>query len=81
MTSSFSPPMLRPMAVKGIPPGDAAIVLAFAMAAAAMAAIGIQPGDKGIPLAFVAIAVAASMFVGGRDKVRNILVLLGKSWV
>ncbi len=46
-----------------------------------MSAIGIQPGDKGIPLAFVAIAVAASMFVGGGDGVRNIVVLIGESWV
>jgi hypothetical protein len=45
MTSCFALSILRPMAVKGIPPEDAAIVLAFAAAAAAMAAIGILPGD------------------------------------
>jgi hypothetical protein len=49
--SGFAPLMLRPMAVKGIPPGNAAI------------AIGIPPGDKGIVLAFVAIVAAASMFL------------------
>jgi hypothetical protein len=52
--------MLRPMAVKGIPPGDVAILLAFATVAAAMAAIGIPPRDNRIALAFAAIAVAAS---------------------
>ena len=81
VTSGFALPMLRPMAVKGVPPGDAAIVLAFAMAAVAMAAIGIPPGDKGIALAFVAIAVVASTFVGGGDGVCNIVALLGESWV
>jgi hypothetical protein len=80
VTSSFAPPMLRPMTVKGIPPGDAAIVLAF-VAAAAMAAIGIPPGDQGIALAFAAIAAAASMFVGGGDGVCDIVALLEESWV
>ncbi len=73
--------MLRPMAVKGVPLGDAAIVLAFAMAAAAMAAIGVPPGDEGIALAFAAIAAAAWTFVGGGDGVRDIVALLGESWV
>ncbi len=57
MTSNFALPMLRPMAVKGVPLGDAAIVLMFVVAAVAMAAIGVPPlGDKGIALAFGAIA-------------------------
>jgi hypothetical protein len=73
--------MLRPMAVKGIPPGDAAIVLAFVAAAAAMAAIGVPPGDEGIELAFTAIAAAASTFVGGGGRVWDIVVLLKESWV
>jgi hypothetical protein len=77
----FAPPMLRPMAVKGVPPGDAGIVLAFAAAVAAMAAIGIPPGDKGIALAFAASAVAASMFVGRGDGVCDIVASLGESWV
>ncbi len=81
MTSSFAPPMLRPMAVKGIPPGDVAIVLAFAATAAAMATLGIPPGDKVIALAFAAIAATALTFVGGGDGVRNIVALLGESWV
>jgi hypothetical protein len=74
--------MLRPMAVKGIPPGDAAIVLAFpaAAAAAAMTTINVLLGDTGITLAFVA-TVAAMAIVGGRDRVHNIVVLLGKSRV
>jgi hypothetical protein len=73
--------MLRPMVVKGLPPGDTAIVLAFAAAAAAMAAIGIPLGDKGIALAFAVIAAAALTFVGGEDRVRDIVASLGKSWV
>jgi hypothetical protein len=73
--------MLRPMAVKSIPLGDAAIVLAFAAAAAAMVAIGVPPGDKGIALAFAATAAVASMFVGRGDGVPNVLALLGESWV
>ena len=73
--------MLRPMAVKGIPPGDAAIVLVFATLAEAMVAIGVPPGDKGIALAFAAILAAASTFVGGEDRVRNIVALLEESWV
>ncbi len=77
----FAPPMLRPMAVKGVPPGDTAIVLAFAAAAAVMAAIGYLPGDEGILLAFAATAVAASMFVGRGDGVPNIVASLGDSWV
>jgi hypothetical protein len=74
--------MLRPMAVKGVLPGDAAIVLAFAVAVvAAMEAVGIPPGgDKGIALAFAATAVAA-VIVGGGDGVRDIVALLGESWV
>ncbi len=81
MSSCFVPPILRPMAVKGVPLGDAAIVLAFVVAVAAMAAIGVPPGDKGIALAFAVIAAAASTFVGGGDRVRDILELLGESWV
>ncbi len=81
MTSSFALPMLRPMAVKGIQPGDATIVLAFAMAAAAMPAIGVLPGDEGIALACAAIATVASTFVGGGDGVRDIVALFGESWV
>jgi hypothetical protein len=77
VTSGFAPLMLRPMAVKGVPPGNAAIVLAFAaMAAAAMAVIGIPPGDKGIAITFAA-TVVASAIVGGEDKVCNIIALLG----
>ncbi len=81
MTSSFPLRILRPMAVKGVPPGDAAIVLAFVVAAAAMAAIGMLPEAKGVALAFTAIVVVASTFVGGGNGVRNILALLGESWV
>jgi hypothetical protein len=81
VTSSFAPLMLRPMAVKGVLPGDAAIVLAFATAAAAMAAIGLPPGDEGILLAFVAIVAVALMLVGGGDGVCNIVASLGESWV
>jgi hypothetical protein len=73
--------MLRLMAVKIVPPGDAAIVLMFTvMAAAAMVVIGVPPGDKGIALAFVATAVAAAI-VGGGDGVCDILALLRESWV
>jgi hypothetical protein len=48
-----------------------------------MAATGILPGDVVIALAFAAVAaaVAASMFVGGGDGVRDIVALLGESWV
>ncbi len=81
MTSGFAPPMLRPMAVKRLPPGDVAIVLMFAAAAVAMVAIGIPLGDEGIALAFAAILAAASTFVGGEDRVRNIVALLEESWV
>ncbi len=81
VTSGFALPMLRPMAVKGVPPEEVAIVLAFATAAAAMVAIGVPPGDKGVALAFRAIAVAASTFVGGGDGVCDIVASLGKSWV
>ncbi len=77
----FAPPILRPMAVKGVPPGDAAIVIAFAVAAAVMVEIGVLPGDKGIALAFAATAVAASMFVGRGDGVRDIVASHGESWV
>jgi hypothetical protein len=75
--------MLRPMAVKGVPPGDAAIVLTFAAAvaaAAAMAAIGVPPGDEEISLAFTA-TVAVGVIVGGGDGVPDIVALLGESWV
>ncbi len=65
VTSGFVPPMLRPMATKGVPPGDAVIVLAFAVAAAAMAAIVIPLGDKGIVLKFAATAAAAAIVGGG----------------
>jgi hypothetical protein len=81
--SGFAPPMLRLMAVKGVPPGDAAIGLAFTAAAAvaeAMAAIGVPPGDKGIALAFAATAAAAAT-VGGGDGVCDIVALLRESWV
>jgi hypothetical protein len=81
VTSSFAPLMLRPMAVKGIPPGDMAIVLAFVAPAPAMVVIGVPPGDKGIALAFAAIAAATSTFVGGGDGVGNIIMSLGESWV
>jgi hypothetical protein len=80
VTSSFALPMLRSMVVNGVLPGDAAIVLAFA-AAAAMAVIGVLPGDKGIPLAVAAIAAAASTFLGGGDGVSVIVALLGEIWV
>ena len=76
LKSSFALPMLRHMAVKGVPPGDAAIVLTFATAVAAMAAIGIPPGDKGIALTFAATAVAATI-VGRGEGVCNIVALLG----
>jgi hypothetical protein len=66
------------MAVKGVPPEDGAIVLAFT--AAAMAAIGITRGDKGIMLAFAATAVATAIIRGG-DGVCDIVALLGESWV
>jgi hypothetical protein len=80
VTSGFAPPLLRPMAVKGILPGDAVIVLLFAAAAAAaMAAFGIPLGDKGIALAFASTAAAA--IVGGGDGVCNIVASLGESWV
>jgi hypothetical protein len=59
VTSGFAPLMLRSMAVKGVPPGDVAIVLAFAMAATAMAAIGVPPEGKEIMLAFAVIVAAA----------------------
>jgi hypothetical protein len=72
--------MLRPMAVEGIPPGDAMIVLALAAAAAAMAAIAIPLGDEEIALAFAA-TVATAAIVGGGEGVRDIVALLGKSWV
>jgi hypothetical protein len=72
----FSLLMLRPMAVKAVPLGDAVIVLAFAVAAA-MVAIDVLPGDKKIALAFAAIVVAALMFVGGGDGVCDIVALLG----
>jgi hypothetical protein len=81
VTSGFALPMLRPMAVKGIPPGDVAIVLPFVAAAAVgMAEIGVPLGDKGIALAFAATAVAAAI-VGGRDGVCNIAALIENSWV
>jgi hypothetical protein len=51
------------------------------VAAAAMAAIGVPPGDEGIALTFAATAAAASMFVGRGDRVRDIIALLGESWV
>jgi hypothetical protein len=81
MTSVFALLILRPMAVKGIPLGDAAIVLAFAMAAAAMVVIGVPPRDKRIALAFAAIAAAALTFVGEGDGVCDIVASLGESWV
>ncbi len=81
VTSGIAPRMLRPMAVKGISPGDKAIFLAFAAAAVAMAAIGILQGDKGMALAFAATAVVTATFVGGGDGVRDIVALLGESWV
>jgi hypothetical protein len=69
------------MAVKGISLRDAAIVLAFTTAAAAMVAICVPPGDKGIALAFAAIAAVASTFVGGGNEVHDIVASLGESWV
>ncbi len=69
------------MAVKGILPGDVAIVLAFATAAAAMVVIGVPTGDEGIVLAFAAIVVVALTLVGGGDGVCDIVALLGESWV
>jgi hypothetical protein len=81
VTSGFAPPMLRPMVVKGIPPGDEAIVLKFAaVAAVAMVAVGVLPGDKRIVLAFTATAAAAAI-VGREDGVQDIVALLGESWV
>ncbi len=62
----------------GIPPGDAVIVLTFAMAAVVIAAMGILPGDKGIALAFAATAAAAAArFVGGEVGVP---VIVGVAW-
>ncbi len=75
MTSSVALSMLRPMAVRVLPPGDAAIVLAFAAAVA----IGIPPGDEGIALAFSATAAAA--IVGGGDGFCDIIASLGEKWV
>ena len=80
VTSGFALPMLRPMAIKGVPPKDAVIVLAFAAEAAAMVAIIVLPGDKGIVLAFASTTVAAAI-VGGGVGVCNIITLLGESWV
>jgi hypothetical protein len=79
-TSSFAPPMLRPIAVKGVPPGDAGIVLALVMAtkAAVMAAIDVPLGDEGITLAFAETAAVAAI-VGGGDGVCDILALLRES--
>jgi hypothetical protein len=72
--------MLRPMAVKGLPPIDVVIVLAFAAVAATMAAIVVLPGDKDITLAFMATAAAAAI-IGGEEGVCNNVALLGESWV
>ncbi len=71
ITSGFTPPMLRPMAVKGVPPGDVAIVLTFAAAAVAMVAIFLLPGDEGIALAFVAIAVGMVQANAGQNLVKR----------
>ncbi len=81
MTSGIAPQMLRPMAVKGVPPGDLEIVLAFAVAAVAIAAIGVLPGDNGIALAFAATAAVTARFVGGGDGFCDILASLRESWV
>ena len=81
VTSGFAPPMLRPMAVKGIPRGDAVIVLAFLVLVAVMVMIVVPPVDKGIALAFAVTAAATAMFVGGGDRVRDIVASLGESWV
>ncbi len=73
--------MLRPMEVKGILPRDVEIVLTFAVAAAvAMVATGIPPGDERIMLTFAA-TVAAAAIVGGGYGVRDIVALLGESYV
>jgi hypothetical protein len=72
--------MLRPMAVKSIPPGDVVIVLMFVAAAVAMAGIAVPPEDKGIAPAFTATAAVAAI-VGGGEGVRNIVLLLGEIWV
>ncbi len=77
----FCPADVEAHGSKGRTAGRRAIVLAFLAAAAEMAAIGVLPGDKGIALAFTAIAAAASTFVGGGDKVCDIVALLGESWV
>jgi hypothetical protein len=76
----FCPADVEAHGSKGVPPGDAAIVLAFAAAAAAMAAISVLPGDKGIALAFAA-AVAATAIVGGGDRNLDIVALLGENRV
>ncbi len=74
VTSGIAPPMLRPVAVKGVPPGDTAIILVFAVLVVVMAAIGVPPGDEGIALAFVVAAAAVARFV-------DIVASLGESWV
>ncbi len=65
----------------GILPGDAVIVLKFAVAAAVMGAVVVPPGDKGIMLAFAATAAAAAIVKGGVGVHGNIVALLGESWV
>ncbi len=79
MTSGFTLQMLRPMAVVGIPLGDAVIVLAFAALAvmAVMAAIGVPPEDKEVALVFAA-TVAVAAIIGGGVGVCDIVALLGE---
>jgi hypothetical protein len=82
MMFGFVLPMLRPMAVMGVPPGNVVTVLVFVLATAAMAVMGVPLGDKGITLAFaVTAAVAVATFVGGGVGVCNIIALLRESWV
>ena len=77
----FCPADVEAHGSKGVPPGDAAIVLAFATATAAMAAIGIPPGDEEIADGCAGLAAAAYKFIGGGDGVRDIVASLGESWV
>ncbi len=84
VTFGYILPTLRPMAAMGVPLGDVVIALAFAAAvAAAIAATCVLPRDKFMALMFTATAAAAATltFGGGWVGVRNIVALLGESWV
>jgi hypothetical protein len=80
----ISPINLRPMAALGIPPDNVMIALMFVvLAVGATAAMGILTEDVVMGLTFTATAalVAASTIGGGEVGVRNIVALLGESWV